>query len=75
MKKRYTDREVPMDDTKAIEALTAEMALTRSEMAALTDALRAKAIRAQELTAATNRLTATIQAGLERRGFWQRLAG
>ena len=64
-----------MDEGKAIEALTHEMELTRSEMAALTDAMRAQAIKAQELTAATNRLTDVIAEGLARRGFWRRLRG
>ena len=64
-----------MEDIKAIESLTHEMELTRNEMAALTDALRHQAMKTQELTVATNALTAQIEERSRQRGFWQRLAG
>jgi hypothetical protein len=64
-----------MDDSKAIESLTHEMELTRNEMAALTDAMRAQTFQAQELTAVTERLAELIEERSKQRGFWQRLVG
>lgn len=64
-----------MDDAKAIESLTREMELTRHEMAALTDAMRAQTFQAQELTAVTERLAALIEERSRQRGFWQRFLG
>lgn len=61
-----------MDDTKAIEALTHEMELTRLEMAALTDGINRLNHTMRESAEATNSLAALIQES-QGRGFWQRL--
>lgn len=63
-----------MDD-KQVADFIHELELTRLEMAALTDALRAAAFRTQELTVATKQLSALIESRNERPGFWKRLAG
>ena len=64
-----------MDEVKAIEALTQEMALTRSEMAALTDSMAANRHVMETLARETRRLADLMRAALERRRWWQRLAG
>ena len=61
-----------MDDTKAIEALTHEMELTRHEMAALTDALTRLNHSMKESTAGTQQLAEMIEES-QRRGFWRRI--
>ena len=63
-----------MDDTKAIEALTREMELTRLEMAALTDGINRLGHTMRESAEATHNLAALIQES-QRRGFWKRLMG
>ena len=63
-----------MDDTKAIEAMTHEMELTRLEMAALTDSLSRLSHTMKESAAATHNLAVLIQES-QRRGFWKRMMG
>jgi LmbE family N-acetylglucosaminyl deacetylase len=78
-----------MDDLHAIESLTRELELSRSEMSSLTDAMRLQAIRTEELTEATAALQATLEAmrrgdlleqridrrNADRRGFRVRCVG
>jgi hypothetical protein len=59
------------NDTKAIETLTHEMALTRTEMAALTDALTANRHVMESLRDATVRLVELIEER-DRLPWWRR---
>lgn len=63
-----------MDETKAIEALTREMELTRLEMAALTDSL-SRLHHSMNATAAETANLARLIDEVSKRGFWRRLLG
>jgi hypothetical protein len=63
------------NEADAIVALTHEMALTRTEMAALTDALTANRHVMESLRDETVRLADLMETALSRRGFWSRLLG
>ena len=62
------------NETKAIEALTREMELTRLEMAALTDAI-SRLHHSMNSTATETANLAKLIDDVSKRGFWRRLLG